>query len=102
MNFEDKLRDIFKHKFTLTASKKAIAQTERNELKYELSDVIKDALEDASGDMDLIITRTIDGYIMEVENEYLGMIPIEFVVKVRGIDYDIYEAEQEYIAKNKD
>jgi hypothetical protein len=99
MTFEEMLKKIYKHKFTLTSSKKAIAQTERNELKYELSDVVKDVLEEASGDMKLLITRTIDGYIMEVQNEMLGLVPIELILKVRGIDYDIFGAEDEYLAK---
>jgi hypothetical protein len=99
MTFEEMLKKIYKHKFILTSSKKAIAQTERNELKYDLSDVVKEVLEKASGDMDLLITRTIDGYIMEVRNEILGLVPIELILKVRGIDYDIFGAEDEYLAK---
>jgi hypothetical protein len=99
MTFKDMLEKIYKHRFTLTASKKAIAQTERNELKYELTDVVKELLEKASGDMNLLITRTIDGYIMEIPNEMLGLVPIELILKVRAIDYDIFEAEDEYLAK---
>lgn len=99
MTFRDMLEKIYKHKFTLTSSKKAIAQTERNELKYELTDVVKDLLEKESGDMNLLITRTIDGYIMEVSNEILGLVPIELILKVRAVDYDIFEAEDEYLAK---
>lgn len=102
MTFREMLEKIYKHRFTLTASKKAIAQTERNELKYELTDVIKELLEKESGDMNLLITRTIDGYIMEVQNEMLGLIPIELILKVRAIDYDIFEAEDEYLAKIED
>lgn len=102
MTFRDMLEKIYKHRFTLTSSKKAIAQTERNELKYELTDVVKELLEKESGDMGLLITRTIDGYIMEVRNEMLGLVPIELILKVRGIDYDIFEAEDEYLAKIED
>jgi hypothetical protein len=99
MTFREMLDKIYKHRFTLTSSKKAIAQTERNELKYELTDVVKELLEKESGDMNLLITRTIDGYIMEVQNEMLGLVPIELILKVRAIDYDIFEAEDEYLAK---
>lgn len=99
MTFREMLEKIYKHRFTLTASKKAIAQTERNELKYELTDVVKDLLEKESGDMNLLITRTIDGYIIEAQNEMLGLVPIELILKVRAIDYDIFEAEDEYLAK---
>lgn len=99
MTFREMLEKIYKHRFTLTASKKAIAQTERNELKYELTDVVKELLEKESGDMNLLITRTIDGYIMEIQNEMLGLVPIELILKVRAIDYDIFEAEDEYLAK---
>jgi hypothetical protein len=99
MTFREMLEKIYKHRFTLTSSKKAIAQTERNELKYELTDVVKELLEKESGDMNLLITRTIDGYIMEVQNEMLGLVPIELILKVRAIDYDIFEAEDEYLAK---
>ena len=102
MSLRNMLERIYEHKYTLTPSKKSIAQTERNELKYELTDVIKEVLEIESEDMDLLITRTIDGYIMEVENRELGMIPIELVIKVRNLDYDIYGQEQAFLDKNKE
>ena len=46
-----------------------------------------------------MITRTIDGYIMEIQNEMLGLVPIELILKVRAIDYPLFEAEDEYLAK---
>lgn len=102
MKLKEKLREIFEHKYLLTPSKKAISQTERNDLKYELTEIVADLITKASEEMDLVITKTIDGYIMEVQNKELGMIPVELIMKVRGLDYDIFGQEQAYLDKIKE
>jgi hypothetical protein len=42
------------------------------------------------------ITRTSDGYIMEIQHEKLGVIPIEINIKVKNIDFDIGSAEDDW------
>jgi hypothetical protein len=87
------LEFIYRYEYPLTDSGKSIAQKERNELKYNLTEVIADILEDNGMEY---ITRTSDGYIMEIQHEKLGVIPIEINIKVKNIDFDIGSAEEDW------
>jgi hypothetical protein len=87
------LEFIYRYDYPLTDSGKSIAQKERNELKYNLTEVIADILEDNGIEY---ITRTSDGYIMEIQHERLGVIPIEINIKVKNIDFDIGGAEEDW------
>jgi hypothetical protein len=87
------LEFIYRYDYPLTDSEKSIAQKERNELKYNLTEVIADILEDNGIEY---ITRTSDGYIMEIQHERLGVIPIEINIKVKNIDFDIGGAEEDW------
>jgi hypothetical protein len=90
---EKVLEFIYRYEYPLTDSGKSIAQKERNELKYNLTEVIADILEDNGIEY---ITRTSDGYIMEIQHEKLGVIPIEINIKVKNIDFDIGSAEDDW------
>jgi hypothetical protein len=90
---EKVLEFIYRYDYPLTDSGKSIAQKERNELKYNLTEVIADILEDNGIEY---ITRTSDGYIMEIQHEKLGVIPIEINIKVKNIDFDIGSSEEDW------
>jgi len=90
---EKVLEFIYRYDYPLTDSEKSIAQKERNELKYNLTEVIADILEDNGIEY---ITRTSDGYIMEIQHEKLGVIPIEINIKVKNIDFDIGDSEDDW------
>lgn len=90
---EKVLEFIYRYDYPLTDSGKSIAQKERNELKYNLTEVIADILEDNGINY---ITRTSDGYIMEIQHEKLGVIPIEINIKVKNIDFDIGGSEEDW------
>lgn len=90
---EKVLEFIYRYDYPLTDSGKSIAQKERNELKYNLTEVVADILEDNGVDY---ITRTSDGYIMEIQHEKLGVIPIEINIKVKNIDFDIGGSEEDW------
>lgn len=90
---EKVLEFIYRFEYPLTDSGKSIAQKERNELKYNLTEVIADVLEDNGIEY---ITRTSDGYIMEIQHEKLGVIPIEINIKVKNIDFDIGGSEEDW------
>lgn len=90
---ENVLEFIYRYDYPLTDSGKSIAQKERNELKYNLTEVIADILEDNGIEY---ITRTSDGYIMEIQHEKLGVIPIEINIKVKNIDFDIGSSEEDW------
>ena len=90
---EKVLEFIYRYYYPLTDSGKSVAQKERNELKYNLTEVIADILEDNGIEY---ITRTSDGYIMEIQHEKLGVIPIEINIKVKNIDFDVGSAEEDW------
>jgi hypothetical protein len=96
---EKVLEFIYRYDYPLTDSGKSIAQKERNELKYNLTEVIADILEDNGIEY---ITRTSDGYIMEIQHEKLGVIPIEINIKVKNIDFDIGSSEEDWDIRVKD
>ena len=96
---EKVLEFIYRYDYPLTDSGKSIAQKERNELKYNLTEVIADILEDNGIEY---ITRTSDAYIMEIQHEQLGVIPIEINIKVKNIDFDIGGAEEDWDIRVKE
>jgi hypothetical protein len=96
---EKVLEFIYRFDYPLTDSGKSIAQKERNELKYNLTEVIADILEDNGIEY---ITRTSDGYIMEIQHEKLGLIPIEINIKVKNIDFDIGGSEEDWDIRVKE
>ena len=96
---EKVLEFIYRYDYPLTDSGKSIAQKERNELKYNLTEVIADILEDNGIEY---ITRTSDGYIMEIQHERLGVIPIEINIKVKNIDFDIGGAQEDWDIRVKE
>jgi hypothetical protein len=96
---EKVLEFIYRYDYPLTDSGKSIAQKERNELKYNLTEVIADILEDNGVEY---ITRTSDGYIMEIQHEKLGVIPIEINIKVKNIDFDIGSSEEDWDIRVQD
>lgn len=96
---EKVLEFIYRYDYPLTDSGKSIAQKERNELKYNLTEVIADILEDNGVEY---ITRTSDGYIMEIQHEKLGVIPIEINIKVKNIDFDIGDSEDDWNIRVKE
>ena len=84
---------IYNYDYTLTESGKSIAQKERNELKYNLTEVIADLLQDNGVDF---ITRTSEGYILELQHQEFGVIPVELNIKVKNLDFDVAAAEEDW------
>lgn len=83
----EKLLDyIWRVKYQLTASEKMIIQKQRNELKYNLLEGFIAALIEQGIPADLI-HRTSDGYIFELQNYELGMIPVEIDIKIKNMDF---------------
>ena len=76
--------------FKLSGEK--INQTERNSFKNELLAALVSDLEGIGG-----IYRTNDGVILEVSNDELGVIHLEFDVKIKNTDFDVTEAHNEYM-----
>jgi hypothetical protein len=76
--------------FKLSGEK--INQVERNSFKNEILAALVADLEGIGG-----IYRTLDGVVLEVSNDELGVIHLEFDVKVKNTDYDVTEAHGEYM-----
>jgi hypothetical protein len=82
--------------YTLTSSSLAITQKERNELKYNLTEAIVDVLRENGLEN---ITRTTDGYILELPHDEFGAIFVELNLKVKNFDFDILAAEEDWKLK---
>jgi hypothetical protein len=82
--------------YTLTSSSLAITQKERNELKYNLTEAIVDVLKENGLEN---ITRTTDGYILELPHDEFGAIFVELNLKVKNFDFDILAAEEDWKLK---
>lgn len=68
-----------------------INQTERNAFKSEvLASLLADLGSVGS------VSRTADGIVLEVENDELGVIHLEFDVKVKDTSFDLAEAVADY------
>ena len=90
------LEFIRNYDYPLTPSEKSIAQKERNELKYNLSEGIIEIL--ISEGLEYV-HRTTDGYIVEMQNTELGFIPVEINIKIKDLTYDVDAAISEWEAK---
>ena len=98
-NLAKLLEFVYGFDYKLTASGKAITQKQRNELKYNLTREVVAVLMNSGLPY---ITQTADGFILEIQHEELGVIPIELNLKVKNIDYDIGAAEEEWQMKVKE
>jgi hypothetical protein len=68
-----------------------INQTERNAFKSEvLASLLSDLGSVGS------VSRTSDGIVLEVENDELGVVYLEFDVKIKDVSFDLNEAVSEY------
>jgi hypothetical protein len=71
-----------------------INQTERNAFKSEvLASLLSDLGSVGS------VSRTTDGIVLEVENDELGVVYLEFDVKVKDVSFDLNEAVTDYQTK---
>lgn len=90
------LEFIRNYDYPLTPSEKSIAQKERNELKYNLSEAIVEILIEEGLEY---VHRTTDGYVVEMQNAELGFIPVEINIKIKDLTYDVEAAISEWEAK---
>ena len=76
--------------FKLSGEK--INQTERNSFKNEVLSALMSDLQGVGG-----LIRTLDGIVLEVANDELGVIHLELDVKVKNTDFDVTAASDEYL-----
>lgn len=97
-NLQKLLDFIYDIDYALTPSERMLVQKERNELKYNLLEGIIDALVEQGMPKDLI-HRTSDGYIFELQNAELGVIPIQIDIKVKDVDFDLEASIEDWEQK---
>jgi hypothetical protein len=91
-NLQSVIAAIKEKVFKMSGDK--INQTERNAFKSEvLSSILSDLASVGS------VSRTADGIVLEVENDELGVMYLEFDVKVKDTSFDLNEAVADYEGK---
>lgn len=79
--------------------KPKIEQRTRNALKKQLMDIMVTSLENTIGCDVLTIVRTEKGVGIAVDNESVGIIPIELTLMFKDLDNDILDMNEEYQEK---
>ena len=77
------------HSFSLTKEKRQIAQAQRNAFRDKL---IKMASEIFADEYEIEGVQTVDGYMLEVQSDQLGVVVVEVALKIKNLDYDIFDA----------
>jgi len=98
LDLKELLASIYSTEYALTKNGDSISQRERNKLKYDLTEAVVGVLLVECFDY---ITQTADGYIIEIQNEELGLIPVELNLKVKNVTYDLDGAIEDYEIKQK-
>lgn len=84
----------------ITVSTKSIEQKQRNTIKRELTETLGNVLQEIIGDSAVVtLYRTEKGIMLGLDNEKVGIIPIEFSVAIKNMDCDPAEEEDAYNAK---
>lgn len=91
---------------SLTISGKSIEQKQRNTIKRNLTEAMFEVLQEIIGDTSLLtLYRTKEGLMVGIDNERIGIIPLEIKVAVKNMDCDPEEeaiAYQERLAEAED
>lgn len=88
---------------TLTISGKSIEQKQRNTIKRNLTEAMYNVLQEILGDTNLLaLYRTKDGLMVGIDNEKIGIIPLEIKVAVKNLDCDPEEEALAYIEKQRE
>jgi hypothetical protein len=91
-NLQSVIAAIKEKVFKMSGDK--INQTERNSFKSEVLASLLSDLEAVGS-----VSRTADGIVLEVENDELGVMYLEFDVKVKDTSFDLNEAVADYQSK---
>lgn len=87
----------------LTISGKSIEQKQRNTIKRNLTEAMYDVLQEIIGDTSLLtLYRTKDGLMVGIDNERVGIIPLEFKIAIKNLDCDPEEEAIAYQERQKE
>lgn len=94
--FRDVVEEVKKEEFKLNTKGNAIVQSERNELKFKLTDALALALEEVE---DIDVVQVQKGIAILLPNDIEGSIPVEIQIITKPLDYDVDGLHQEYLEK---
>ena len=84
----------------ISISTKSIEQKQRNTIKRELTEALGNLLQEIIGDSAVVtLYRTEKGIMLGLDNDKVGIIPIEFSVAIKNMDCDPAEEEDAYNLK---
>jgi Zn-dependent metalloprotease len=92
------LQIVYTKDFALN-DKDELKQNERNDFRNATIDALVDALSDIAG---VECLRTLDGVGIAIPNENLGAIPVVIGVTIKDLNFDIQDANNEYLEKEMD
>ena len=108
-----KIRDIKEKELQVGTSRcvLSIQQTQRNNEKAELIEAFYEGLNDLANEMGVEVYITKEGPVIEIQNESVenqvsrmdeddlcnGMISIQLDLKIKNLDYDAAEMEEQYL-----
>lgn len=111
--FIEKIRDIKEKELQVGTSRGvlSIQQTQRNNEKAELMDAFYEGLNELANEMGVEVYTTKEGPVIEIQNESVedqvgrmdrddlcnGMISIQLDLKIKNLDYDAAEMEEQYL-----
>ena len=85
---------------SINVGAKAIEQKQRNTMKKRLVEALHLVLEDVVNDTpELAIYRAEKGTMLGLDNEKVGIIPVEVTIAIKNMDVDPAEEEQAYNEK---
>ena len=84
----------------ISISTKSIEQKQRNTIKRELTEALGNVIQELLGDSAVVtLYRTEKGIMLGLDNEKVGIIPVEFSVAIKNLDCDPAEEEEAYNLK---
>lgn len=82
---------------SIRAGEKSIEQKQRNTMKKRMVEALHDVLAEVCADEpSLKLFRAEKGSMMGLDNETVGIIPVEFTVAIKNLDIDPSEEEDAY------
>ena len=91
-NLQEKIN---KKSLRLSTNKTKLHQTDAKELKDLLHDLFSQKL----SELDYIITPVENGFVIEVEHEEYGSIPVEAKFIIKPLDFDVESASEQHQEK---
>lgn len=94
--FEEVIDKINKTEYKLNTKGNAVVQSERNEMKFQLTDALAAVFEEIE---DIDVLQVQKGIVLLLPNEIEGSLPVEIQIITKPLDYDYDSLHEEYLEK---